>query len=127
MINQRNHHRNKLGPVGQLSTKAVGPYKIKKQITQNTFEIDIPPALRKNMRPVFHFSELITFEKRELDPVGALPPREDAYNPDLLPEEGAELERALRVPGDSTTGGQAAVQVDQSFGQAPADQPAGLC
>ena len=126
LINQRNHHRNQLGPVGPLAPKAVGPYKIKKQITQNTFEIDIPPAVRKKMRPVFHSSELIPFETRELDPVGALPPREDADNPDLLPDEEAELERALRVPGDSTTGGQAAVQVDQSFGQAPADQPAGL-
>ena len=57
------------------------------------------------MRPVFHSSELIQFETRELDPVGALPHREDADNPDLLPEEEAELERALRVPGDSPVGG----------------------
>ena len=77
------------------------------------------------MRPVFHSSELITFETRELDPLGELPPREDADNTDLLPEEVAELERALRVPGDSPAGGQAAVQVDQRFDQIHADQPAG--
>ena len=87
LINQRTHHRNQLGPFGPLAPKEVGPYKIKKQITQNTFEIDIPPAVRKKMRPVFHSSELIPFETRELDPVEALPPREDAYNPDLLQEE----------------------------------------
>ena len=41
LINQRKHHRNQLGTVGPLTAKAVGPFKIKKQITQNTFEIDI--------------------------------------------------------------------------------------
>ena len=35
------------------------------------------------MRPVFHSSELIPFETRELDPVGAIPPRDVADNPDL--------------------------------------------
>ena len=76
MINQRKHHRNQLGPLGPLIAKAVGPFKIKKQITQNTFEIDIPPAIRKKMRPVFHYRELIPFETRDLDSVGFLPPRE---------------------------------------------------
>ena len=125
LINQRKHHRNQLGPVGALAPKAVGPYKIKKQITQNTFEIDIPPAVRKKMRPVFHSSELIPFETRELDPVGALPPREGADNPDLLPEEEAELERASRAPGDSPAGAgmQQPPQVDQQFGDAPHAAP----
>ena len=49
LINQRKHHRNQLGPVGPLTAKAVGPFKTKKQITQNTFEIDITPAIRKKM------------------------------------------------------------------------------
>ena len=33
LINQRKHHGNQLGPVGPLTAKAVGPFKIKKQIT----------------------------------------------------------------------------------------------
>ena len=65
-----------MGPVGPPTAKAVGPFKIKKQITQNTFEIDIPLAIWKKMRPMFHSSEFIPFETRDLDPVGALPPRE---------------------------------------------------
>ena len=40
MINQRKHHRNQLGRVGALAPKAVVPFKIKRQITQNTFEIE---------------------------------------------------------------------------------------
>ena len=40
-----------------------------------------PRAVRKKMRPVFHSSEIIQFERLELDPVGALPPREDEDNP----------------------------------------------
>ena len=74
LINQRKHHRKQLGPVVPLTAKSVCPFKIKKQITQNTFEIDIPPAIVKKMRPVFHSSELIPFETRDLDPVGFLPP-----------------------------------------------------
>ena len=101
--------------MGPLSAKAVGPFNIKKQITKNTFEIDIPPAVRKKMRPVFHSSELIPFETRELDPVGALPPHADADNPDLLPEEEAELEIALRMPGDCPDGQPQQQQVDQNF------------
>ena len=85
LINQ--HHRDQLGLVGALALKAVGPYVIKKQITQNTFDIDIPPAIKKNMRAVFHSSELIPWEVRELDPVGSLPPHDQADNPDFLPEE----------------------------------------
>ena len=54
MINPRKHHRNQLGSVGALAPKAVGPFKIKRHVTQNTFEIDIPAAVRKKMRPVFH-------------------------------------------------------------------------
>ena len=29
LINQRKHHRNQSGPVGPLTAKAVGPFKIK--------------------------------------------------------------------------------------------------
>ena len=98
MINQRKHHRNQLGPVGPLTEKAVGPFNIKKRITKNTFKIDISLAIRKKMRSVFYFSELIPFETRDLDPVGYLPLREGADDPLLLDEEEAELEQALRVP-----------------------------
>ena len=45
LIKQRKHHRNQLGPVGPLTANAVGPFKIKKQITKNTFKIDIPHAI----------------------------------------------------------------------------------
>ena len=76
LINQRKHIRNRLGPLGPLTAKTVRPFNIKKQITQNTFEIDTPPAFRKQMRPVFHSSELISFETGDLDPVGFLPHRE---------------------------------------------------
>ena len=47
--------------------------------------------------------------------MGALPPHEDADNPDLLPEEEAELEIALRMPGDSPDGQPQQQQVDQNF------------
>ena len=53
LINQRKHHRNQLGRVVALAPTAVGPYTIKRQITQNTFEVDSPAAVRKKMRPVF--------------------------------------------------------------------------
>ena len=95
LINQRKHHRNQFGPVGPMTAKAVGPFKIKKQITQNTFEIDRPPAIRKKMRPVFYSSELIHFETKDLDPVGLITTREGADDPHLLDEEEAELEQAL--------------------------------
>ena len=98
----------------------MGPFKIKRQNTQNTFEIDIPAAVRKKMRPVFHSSELIPFETRELDPICALPPRDGADNPDLLPEEEQELEHALRVPGDNPAGNHPQPSgVDQAFGDVP--------
>ena len=83
-INQRNHHRYQLGPVGPLTAKAVGPFKIKKQITENTFEIDIHETIRKKMRSVLHAGELIPFETRDVDPVGALPPRDRADDPNIL-------------------------------------------
>ena len=72
MINQRKHNRNQLGPVGPLAAYAVVPFNIKKPITQNTFKIDIPNAIRKKMRPVFKSSELIPFETIDLYPVGFL-------------------------------------------------------
>ena len=73
--------------------------------------------MRKMMRPVFHSSELIPFETRELDPVVALPPRDGADNADLLPEEEQELEHALRVPRDNPAGNQHQHSgVDQDFG-----------
>ena len=87
LINQRKHHRNLLDPVGPLTAKTVGPFKIKEQITQNTFEIDIPPVIRNKMRPVFHSSQLIPLETRDLDPVGFLHPREGADDPHLLDAE----------------------------------------
>ena len=55
------------------------------------------------MRPVFHSSELISFDTIYLDTVGFLPTREGADDPNLLDEEEAELEQALRVHGDSET------------------------
>ena len=73
-----------MGPVGPLTAKAVGPFKIKKQITKNTFEIDIPTAIRNKMRPVFHYSELMPFDTRDLDTVGFLPHREGADELNLL-------------------------------------------
>ena len=44
LINQRRHHWNQLGRVGELGPKAVLHYNIKKQVTQNVFEMDIPAA-----------------------------------------------------------------------------------
>ena len=73
MINQRKHHGNQLGPVGPLTAKAVSPFKIKKQITQNTFEINIHLAIEKKKRPVFHSSEMIPFDTGDLDQDGFLP------------------------------------------------------
>ena len=54
LLNPRKQHRNQLGRIGALAPKAGGPFKIKMQITRNTFEIDIPAAVCKKMRPVFH-------------------------------------------------------------------------
>ena len=93
-----------------MTAKAVGPFKIKKQITQNTFEIDIPPAIRKQMRQVFHSSELISFDTIYLDTV-----REGADDHNLLDEEVAELEQALRVHGDSRAGQQPSAVIYQDF------------
>ena len=81
-----------------LAPKAVGPFKIKRQITQNTFEIDIPAAARKKMLPVIHSGEIIPFDTRELDPFGDLHARDGADNPDLPSKEEQELEHAVRVP-----------------------------
>ena len=75
-----------MGPVEPLTAKAVGPFKIKRQIIQNTLEIDICPAILKKMRPAFHSSELIPFETRDLDPLGVLPTRDGADDPHLLDE-----------------------------------------
>ena len=97
-MNQRKHYRDQLGPDGPLVPKAVGPYRILRRITKNTFELAIPTKLVGKMRPVFHSSELIPYETRELDPVGALPPREESDNDELLPQEAEELDQALRFP-----------------------------
>ena len=59
LIIQRKHHRNQLSPVVHMTAKAVGPFKIKKQITQNTFEIGLHTDILKKMRPVFHPSKLM--------------------------------------------------------------------
>ena len=48
--------------------------KIKRQINQDTFEIDITAAVRRNVRQVFHSSELIPSEIREMDHVGSIHP-----------------------------------------------------
>ena len=50
LMNHLKFHMNRLGSVVALAPKAVGPFNIKMQITQNTFEIDIPAAVRKKMR-----------------------------------------------------------------------------
>ena len=71
-------------------TEAVGPYVTKKQITQNTFDIDIH-AIKKRMRPVFHTSERIQWEVKEIDPVDSLPPYHKADIQDFLTEEEHEL------------------------------------
>ena len=73
------------------------------------------------MRPVFHSSELIPFDTRYLDPVGFIPPRDGAEDPNILDAEEAELKRALRVPGDSPAGLQPSAVVDQDF-VPPAEQ-----
>ena len=67
------------------------------------------------MRPVFHSSERIHFETRDLDPVGLLPPREVADDPKLQDYEEDWLEQALRVPGDSPAGQQPSTVADQDF------------
>ena len=72
------------------------------------------------MHPVFHSSELIPFESRELDPVGALPPRDGAAHPDLLPAEEQELIAASRFPfRDSALRPTQSASVDQQFGDRP--------
>ena len=100
-----------------LAPKAVWPFKIKRHITHNTFEIDIPASVRKKMRPVFNSSDLTPLETLDLDPVGALPHRYGAYNPYLLPQEEQELEHALRVPVDHPAWSQPYHSVvDKDFG-----------
>ena len=66
------------------------------------------------MRPVFHSSELIRIDTRDCDPVGFLPPQEGEDDPHVLDENEAELEQALRVPGDSQAGQQLSAVVDQN-------------
>ena len=73
----------------------MGPFKIKRQITHNTFEIEIPAAVRNKKRPVFHSSEFFV--------IGALTSRDGVDNPNVLPYE-EELEHVLRVTGDNTAG-----------------------
>ena len=73
------------------------------------------------MRHQFHSSELIPFETGYLDPVGFLHHQEWADDPNLLYEEEADLEQALRVPGDSPAGQQPLAVVDQDF-VPPSDQ-----
>ena len=104
-----------MGQIRLLTAKAIGPLQIKKQITQNTVKIEIPPAIRKKMRSVFHSSEPIPFDTRDLDPVGFLPTRDGAHDPNLLDEDEAELEQAFRVPGDSPAGQQPSAVLDQVF------------
>ena len=65
LITQRKHHRNQLSTVVPMTAKAVGPFKIKKQITQKTFEIGIPTDIMKKIRTVLHSSELIPSESRD--------------------------------------------------------------
>ena len=114
-MNQRKHYRDQLGPDGPLAPKAVGPYRISQRITKNTFELAIPTKMVGKM-PVFHSSELIPYETRELDPVGALPPREESDKDELLPHEAEELDQAVQFPlsvGDGR--GTSSVNVDQDF------------
>ena len=75
-----------MGPVVPLTAKAVGPFNVNKQITQNTFKIDIPLVILKKMRPVFHSSEQIPLDTRDLDPVGFIPTRDGADDTHLLEE-----------------------------------------
>ena len=84
LVSQRHHYRSQLGPSGPLAPKAVGPFTIVRQITRNTFELDIPAATLGRASPVFHSSNLIPYESRLLDPDAAseLPPMD--------PEDHAE-------------------------------------
>ena len=47
LINQQKHPRKQLSAVGSMTAKAVDPFKIKRQITHNTLEIDIRTAIRR--------------------------------------------------------------------------------
>ena len=75
LVNRSKRFKRRLsGNRGPLAPKAIGPFPIKRQITRNTFVLDLPHAVRGRSLPVFHSSELIPFVSRVLDPVGLLPP-----------------------------------------------------
>ena len=98
MVNQRRHHREQLGPIGPLLPQSAGPFCIRRQITANTFELDIPVALAPRMRPVFHASELIPYETRVLEPLVDVPPHDQAqHNAELLEDGEDEFLRALQL------------------------------
>ena len=80
------------------------------------------------MRHVFHSSELIPYDVREIDPFGDLPPHDQAHLQDLLPEDEEELAEAVDqlfpppVDGESVQADLApkAATLDQDFhGQPP--------
>jgi hypothetical protein len=98
LVNQRRHHREQLGPIGPLLPQAAGPFRIRRQITANTFELDIPAALAPRMRPVFHASELIPYETRVLEPLVDVPPHDQAqHNTELLVQDEDEISQALQL------------------------------
>ena len=79
-----------------MAPYAVGPYVIVRQITRNTFELDIPADILGRASPVFHSSNLIPYETRLLDPEAAknLPP--------VTPEDQAEQASARHTSHVST-------------------------
>ena len=77
LVNQSKHERDSLGPRTPLSPKARGPFSIKKVISLNAMQLDIPHELLGGSTPVFHTSQLIPYQVRILDPVGMLPEDED--------------------------------------------------
>jgi hypothetical protein len=98
LVNQRRHHREQLGPIGPLLPQSAGPFRIRRQITANTFELAIPVALAPRMRPVFHASELIPYETRVLEPLVDVPPHDQAqHNSELLEQDEEEILQALQL------------------------------
>ena len=65
LINRRRHYRGQFGSDrGPLAPRAVGPFRVKRVLTQCTLELKIPLAVRGSAVPVFHSSNMIPYETR---------------------------------------------------------------
>ena len=92
LVCQQRYWRSQLGGRGPLDAINAGPYRIDKVVRPGTtYRLDIPPAVRGRMRPVFHANELIPFETHAVDPAAALPP------PPMTEDDYAVLEADLRA------------------------------